>query len=195
MDSIDKIKAYIDKNSSEHRRKHTYGVRDTAVALADIYGCDTHKAEIAALLHDIYRGVPEEVLNYHVKHLGLDKRYLNNPNLAHGPIAAEMIRHDFNVDDEDIIAAVKFHTTATDQMTLLEKIIYIADAIEPGREYPGVEELRQLAEINIDEACLASINKTIEYVNSQGKFLDKETIKAKEYLEAAIKQKEKANDQ
>ena len=79
-------------------------------------------------------------------------------------------------------------------MSLLEKIIYIADAIEPERKYPGVEEIREEAFRDLDRACLMSLNKTIEYVTSQGKYLDGETIEAKNFLEQEIKQKEKADD-
>lgn len=195
MDSISKIIEYIDKNFSEKRRVHTYGVRDTAIKLAEKYGCDKEKAEIAALLHDMYRGVAVSVLNYHVKHLGLDRRYIDNPNLSHGKIAAEMIKKDFNIDDEDIINAVSFHTTGRSHMSLLEKIIYIADAVEPGRDYPGVKELREILEKDLDMACLASLDKTINYVLSEGNFLDKDTIDAKKYFEKIIKQKEKTNDE
>lgn len=186
MDCISKIETHIENNFSEKRKIHTYGVRDTALALAKQYGCDLHKTELAALLHDLYRGVPENVLNYHVKHLGLDNRYLNDPNLAHGKIAAVMIQRDFDIHDEDIINAVSFHTTGRPGMSLLEKIIYISDAIEPGRSYPGVEELRKLVKEDLDMACLASMKKTVEYVSSEGKFLDEDTIKAQKYLEETI---------
>ena len=74
-------------------------------------------------------------------------------------------------------------------MSLLEKIIYIADAIEPMRSYPGVEELRREAEIDIDKACLDSLTRTIDYVTSEGKFLDKDTVDAKKYFEDTVTQK------
>ena len=194
MDSIEKIKKYVDKNLSAKRRSHTYGVRDVAVKLAEAYGCDKAKAETAALLHDIFRSVPAEALNYYVRHLGLDAAYLDDPNLAHGPVAAEMIQRNFGVTDGDVVNAVRYHTTGRRGMSLLEKIIYIADAIEPGRTYPGVEEIRKLAFEDIDKACLSSMRKTIEYVTSQGKRLDEETIEAKDYLEQEINKKEKADD-
>ena len=194
MDSISKIEEYIDKNFSEKRRVHTYGVRDTALYLAEKYGADSHKAEVAALLHDLYRGVGVEVLDYHVRHLALDKKYCGNPNLAHGPVAAEMIQRDFGVEDEEIINAVRFHTTGRRGMTLLDEIIYIADAIEPGRSYPGVEEVRAETESDIDRACLTSLNMTIDFVASGGNYLDSHTVEAKKYLEEKINKKEKAND-
>ena len=182
MDSINKIEEYIDKNFSDKRRTHTYGVRKTALHLAEKYG------------YDLYRGAGEDVLNYYVRHLGLDKKYLNNPNLAHGPVAAEMITKDFGVDDKEIIDAVRYHTTGRPCMTMLDKIIYIADATEPGRSYPGVEELRREAESDIDKACLDSLKKTIDFVSSEGNFLDRLTVEAEKYLEEKINKKEKSDD-
>ena len=194
MISISKIEEYIDRNFSEKRRVHTYGVRDTALKLAEKYGCNSYKTEVAALLHDLYRGVSADVLNYHVKHLELDKKYLNNPNLAHGPVAAVMIQRDFGVYDSEIIDAVRYHTTGRPAMTLLDKIIYISDATEPGRNYPGVDNLRKVLEEDLDEACLLSLKKTIDFVVSEGHFLDPMTKAAGDYLENEINKKEKSYD-
>ena len=82
---------------SDKRRVHTLGVRDTALALADRYGADPEKAEIAALAHDLYRGLRGEELNKTVKELGLPDKYLDNPNLAHGKIAAIMLEKKYGV--------------------------------------------------------------------------------------------------
>lgn len=194
MTSISKIEEYIDRNFSDKRRVHTYGVRDTALKLAEKYGCDMYKTEVAALLHDLYRGVGSDVLNYHVKHLGLDKKYLNNPNLAHGPVAADMIQRDFGITDREVIDAVRYHTTGRPAMSLLDKIIYTSDATEPGRNYPGVENLRETLKKDLDKACLLSLKKTIDFVVSEGHFLDPMTKAAEEYLENEINKKEKLYD-
>ncbi len=186
MDSIDKIKAHIEKNFSEKRKIHTYGVVKTAIELAEQYGCDVEKAKLAAYFHDLYRSIPVNVLNYHVKHLELDKKYIDNPNLSHGKIAAEMIKRDYDITDQDIINAVSFHTTGRAGMSLLEKIIYIADAIEPNRNYPGVNDLRRAVKEDLDKACLMSLSHTIDYVSSEGNYLDEDTIHAKEYFEEII---------
>lgn len=191
MDSIDKVKAHIEKNFTEKRRIHTYGVVKTALELAEIYGADPYKVELASLFHDLYRGVPVNVLNYYVKHLGLDKKYLDNPNLSHGKIAAEIIQRDYGITDNDIINAVSYHTTGRPNMSLLEKIIYIADAVEPNRNYPGVDKIRKIVKKDLDEACLTSLSNTINYITSEGIFLDEDTIKAKKYFE---EEKEKKND-
>ncbi len=185
---------YIEKNFSEKRKIHTEGVRQTAMRLAEKYGFGeagiVEKAEIAALYHDMYRGVPVDVLNYYVKHLGLDeKRYKDNPNLAHGKIAAVVIQRDFDEKDEDIINAVSYHTTGRPGMSLLEKIIYIADAVEPNRVYPGVQALREILEKELDRAVLQSLTNTINYVRGENKYLDEDTVLAKEYFEKLIKEK------
>ena len=146
---------------------------------------------MASLFHDLYRGVPVNVLNYYVKHLGLDKKYLDNPNLSHGKIAAEIIKRDYGITDSDIINAVSYHTTGRPNMSLLEKIIYIADAVEPNRNYPGVDKIRKIVKKDLDEACLTSLSNTINYITSEGIFLDDDTIKAKKYFE---EEKEKKND-
>lgn len=194
MDSIKEIKEYIEKNFSDKRKLHTEGVRITATELARKYGADPAKAEIAALFHDMYRGVSENSLNYYVRNLGLDDRYLNNCNLAHGKIAAIVMERDFEISDKDIINAVAYHTTGRANMSLLEKIIYLADAIEPSRAYPGVDELRRLAEGDLDRACLLSLSNTINFVRASGKFLDEDTIRAKEALEREIEEREEKDD-
>ncbi len=185
---------YIEKNFSEKRKIHTEGVRQTAMKLAEKFGEGNpeliEKAELAALYHDMYRGVSVDVLNYYVKHLDLDeKRYKDNANLAHGKIAAIVIQRDFDEKDQDIINAVSYHTTGRPEMSLLEKIIYIADAVEPNRSYPGVHSLRDILEHDLDKAVLQSLTNTINYVRSEKKFLDEDTVLAKEYFEKKIKEK------
>ena len=189
-----KILDYIEENLSEKRKIHTYNVKDTAVLLAKKYGENVDNTIKAALYHDLFRGRELDVINYYVNKYNLNKKYLNNANLAHGKIAAEMIKREFNETNEDIINAVSFHTTGRYGMSKLEKIIFIADAIEPGRDYPIVNELRKLVSEDLDEACLLSIKKTIEFVKSENKFLDPDTIEAQKYFEELTAEKEKQNN-
>lgn len=186
---------YIDRNLTEKRRIHTYAVAKEAIALSERYGEDADKAEIAALFHDIFRGVSEKALNGYVRQLGLDPSYLNNSNLAHSKIAAIIMERDYQITDQDVINAVKFHTTGRAGMSKLEKILYIADAIEPNRCYPGVEDIRKKAYENLDEACLMSLNRSIDYIDSMGLYLDRDTVMARDSLEKEInKRKESANE-
>ena len=177
-----KIVSYIERNLSEKRLTHTYSVRDEAVKLAEIYGADTGKAELAALFHDMFRSTSVDIINMYVRHLGLPERFLGNVNLAHSKIAAEIMKRDYLVSDEDIINAVSYHTTGRAGMSLLEKIVFLADAIEPGRNYPTVEETRKLAYLDLDRACISSLERTIEYINKKGEYLDPDTVDALEDL-------------
>ncbi|MCL1810089.1 MAG: bis(5'-nucleosyl)-tetraphosphatase (symmetrical) YqeK [Clostridiales bacterium] len=179
---MDCIEDYIERNYSERRKKHTYAVYNTATALARHYGEDESKAGTAALFHDMFRGMPEKILNFYVKHLNLDKKYLDNSNLAHGKLAAIIMERDYGIDDDDVLNAVRFHTTGRANMSRLEKIMYLADAIEPGREYPGVHEIRHMAYADLDKAVLLSMHCTIGYVTENGFFLDEDTVLAMEYL-------------
>lgn len=182
MDYIkNRITDYIENNLSEKRLLHTEGVRITALRLAEIYGEDVDKTEIAALSHDMCKCTDVAILNDYVYSFGLDEKYIDNPNLAHSKIAAKIIEQDYNVDDEDIINAVSFHTTGRAGMSRLEKIIYLADAIEPNRDYPSVNLLREEACRNLDDAMIMSLERTINYINSQGHFLDDDTLKARDY--------------
>ncbi len=153
-----------------------------AIKLAEKYGADPEKAELAALCHDMYRGMKGKVLNMYVRELGLPDKYLDNPNLAHGKIAAIMIKKEYGINDEDIINAVSYHTTGRENMSLLEKVIYLADTIEPNRDYPGVDELRAVAFEDIDRALLQALENTISYIEARGFFLDEETVKARNFL-------------
>lgn len=179
---MDSIETYIKKNLSEKRRKHVYGVVHTAQKLAGQYGCDREKAKLAALFHDMFRSTPVDVLNMYVRQLEMDPVYLDNANLAHGPIAAKIMKRDYGITDPDLLNAVRYHTTGRAGMSLLEKVLYLADAIEPGRNYPGVEEIRKRAETSLDDACLLSMERSIRYIEERGLFLHEDTIKAREDL-------------
>lgn len=173
-----RIIRYIEENLTEKRLKHTYSVAEEARKLAAKYGVDEDKAELAALFHDMYRSTPESVLNMYVTHLGLSRRLIDNVNLAHSKVAAVIMSRDYNIEDEDLINAVSYHTTGRSGMSTLEKIIFIADAIEPGRSYPGVDEIRRRAYKDLDAACISSLTRTIEYVTEKGDHLDPDTINA-----------------
>jgi len=178
----DKIKEYIETELTDKRKKHTYAVAKEAVKLARRFGADTERAEIAALFHDMFRGKPAEILDNYILKFNIDRTYLGNANLSHSKIAAAVMKSDYGIEDRDIINAVAYHTTGRAGMSELEKIIFLADAIEPGRKYPGVEYLRILSYENLDKACLLSLNRTIEYIIGKGLDLDIDTLKARDYL-------------
>ena len=143
--------------------RHSIGTMEEAEKLAEIYNCDIYKAKIAALLHDCGKARCKD-------------------NLKHAKESAELAVSKFGVNDNDIINAILYHTTGRVNMTLLEKIIFIADKIEYHRNYDSVEEIRETAYVNIDEAIIKSLESTIEYVNKRNFELNIESVNTLNYL-------------
>lgn len=181
-----KIQRHIERKLKPKRLKHTYGVAEEAVKLAEIYGADMKKARLAALFHDMFRSEDNGELNRLIKEYGLPNTFINNPNLSHGKIAAASMKKDFGIEDEELLNAVAYHTTGRENMSLLEKIIFLADAIEPGRDYPGVQEARRLAYTDLDRACLNVMDRSIEFIKSKGDELDMDTVRARDYLKEKL---------
>ena len=170
------IMSLLRKNLKESRLKHTLGVRDTAVELARRYGCDTEKAEKAALLHDFCKNLSTEESDALVKKYDIGQEYLGNTALAHSKTAAKVLEYEYGVDDREILGAIECHTVGKPNMNLLEKIIYVSDAVEPGRDFPGVEELRKLAFEDINKACVKVLDQSIMFVLSKGERMDNKAI-------------------
>ena len=103
-------------------------------------------------------------------------------NLMHGLAGSIIAKHIMGIEDEDVLNSISYHTTGRKNMTILEKIIYIADYIEPMRNFPGVDELRKIAYSNLDEALLLSFDNTIKYVITKGQLLHLDTIEARNYI-------------
>jgi len=175
---------YLHMNLKESRLRHSLSVSETAVTLAVIYGADIEKARIAGLVHDCVKNMEDaqliKVARLHK--VQLDEVYLHNPSILHGLVGSIIARDVMGIKDEDILNAIRYHTTGRKNMSILEKIIYIADYIEPLRKFNGVEELRSLSKINLDEAVIQSLENTIKYVISQNGLLHTDTIDARNYL-------------
>ncbi|MBM7615815.1 bis(5'-nucleosyl)-tetraphosphatase (symmetrical) YqeK [Alkaliphilus hydrothermalis] len=186
---VEHIKEKLKEVINQKRYIHTLGVVDAAVYLAEKYGADLHEAEIAALLHDYAKDFTEEQLKGYIKKHGLevDEVLMEAYQLLHGKVAAHIARVEFNIHNENILKAVENHTTGAANMGKLERIIYLADFIEVGRNYQGVDELRLLAEENLDRAVLQAFNNTIHYVLSIGKLLHPNTIHGRNELLQQVK--------
>ena len=182
-DLKDRLLSFMDLNLNPERKKHTEGVRKKARELALKYGADPEKADIAAIAHDFYRYLDGDELNSFIREHGLPDKYLNNPSLAHSKVAALRLRSDFGIDDEDILNAVSFHTTGRPGMSILEKVIFLADAIEEGRDYPGVNEIRKAEEKGLDQGVLRSLINTRDHLLSKGRFLDEDTLNTIYFLQ------------
>ncbi len=172
------IEPFIKEHLKPARLEHTYGVADEARKLALRYGEDPDKAELAGLCHDMMRNIPPEESARLVRHYGLPYSLENNPNLAHGKIAAKVLEDVYGMQDRDLLNAVMYHTTGRKGMSKLEKILYLADAIEPGRDYPRVEERRRAAAEDLDKACVLCMERAMEYLTSIAAPIDRDTIEA-----------------
>ena len=181
---IKKLDEFIKVRLHEKRYRHTMGVVETATALADRYGADPDKTYIAALFHDACKNLDIEEMNSLVEKYHLDEVYIDKPQLAHSKLAAEILQDKFGITDQDIINAVSYHTTGRANMGLLEKIIYVADYMEPNRDFPGVERLRELAVSDIDGALMLGLEMTLEHLRRQGSVLSPESAQALEYLKS-----------
>lgn len=172
----EKLKDMMD----EERYVHSLGVRDCAVMLAERYGADVDKARLAGLLHDCAKGLPrQEMISKALEaEIELGAEEFQNEALLHGPAGAVIARQVFGVEDPEILSAIECHTTGKRDMALLDKIIYLADYIEPNRDFPGVEDLRQAAMEDIDKAVLMALRRTIKYVLDTDRFLHPRTVEA-----------------
>lgn len=183
------VAAELKENLSEKRFGHTERVRETASELADRYGEDIEKAELASLFHDMYREISEDELEARIDEYHLDKcRYSGNIELAHGKIAAAAMRVKYRIEDADTINAVSFHTTGRAGMSLLEKIIFIADATEPLRNYPGVENLRETLKKDLNRACMLALRNTIKFLNEKKIRIDRDTLEAEKYFTELLRE-------
>lgn len=184
MWSEDRIMEYLQNNLNKQRYEHSLRVRDTAVALAEHCKADTSKARLAGLAHDCAKNMKdEEIINIIEKYgYNIQGIYKRTPNLMHGLAGAVVARKIMGIEDEEVLNAISYHTTGRSNMSILEKIIYISDYIEPMRNFPGVDELRRLAFCNLDEALLLSFDNTIKYVIDRGQLLHLNTIEARNYI-------------
>ncbi|MDQ0416209.1 putative HD superfamily hydrolase involved in NAD metabolism [Croceifilum oryzae] len=156
------------KQLKPERYEHTLRVVDTAVELAKRFGADPFKAEVASILHDYCKFWSREQLTEWIKRCQLPPDLLQyHKEIWHAPVGAEVAREEFGIVDEDILQSIRSHTVGRPSMSILEKVVYLADYIEPGRKFPGVDEVRRLAEIDLDVAVLQAMENTILFLQSQ----------------------------
>ena len=155
----------------------------TAKALADKYGADVEKARFAALLHDSTKrlSMEEQLAMCEHYHIVLDELEQHALKLLHAKTGAALARDVFGADDE-IYNAILWHTTGKANMTLLEKVIYLADYIEPNRDFDGVEDLRKVVWEDLDKGLEMGLAMTVEEMEQMGNPVHHNTLQALEYL-------------
>ena len=167
----------VQMRMSERRFQHVLGVEETAIALAAKYGCSTEKASIAALTHDYAKERPDEEFILVIKREGYDPALLQYGNaIWHGLIGASFVERELGITDEEILQAIRVHTTGAAQMSLLDKIIYVADYIEPNRSFPGVHDARESALLDLDEAVAFETKRTLAHLIEQEQQINPKSI-------------------
>lgn len=178
------IKKDIRQLLPEKRYKHCLNVESEAVKLARIYGCDVEMTRVAAIAHDYAKAYSREELITKAQDFSIeiDEIQYNSPELLHGPVAAQIIRDKYNMEDQDVLNSISYHTTGRVNMTLFEKIIFIADLIEPGRNLDGLATIRELALKDMDKALLLACNLTLVYITQRNYLIHPLTIQFRNSL-------------
>ncbi len=169
------LQKHMKEELSEERFEHTLGVMYTAESLAMRYGVDLTKAAVAGLLHDCAKCIPNnQKLKICKKHdIEISEMEENNPSLLHAKLGAYMAKKAYGVEDEEILSAIRWHTTGKPDMSLLDIIIYMADYIEPNRDKaPNLKEIRKLSFVNIEEALYQVLEGTLNYLKDRPETID-----------------------
>lgn len=167
----DELLGKVKEQMTDHRFTHTLGVASTAVALAERYGADKQKAELAGILHDFCKYWDKDRMKELIEQSELIPRDLlsYDKELWHAPVGALVVERDLHIEDAEVLNAIRFHTSGRPGMSLLERILWLADYIEPGRHFPGVEEIRELANQDLNRALVRALGNTITFLVKQQK--------------------------
>ena len=161
--------AYVKARMPEKRYIHTLGVEQTAKAMAAHYNEDVAAAETAAILHDLAKYADVAWMEQIVRDHGLDTRLLGwGSELLHGPVGAWVAQHELGITNEAILQAMCYHTTGRANMSNLEKILYVADMLEPNRRFPGVDDLREMMYDGLNEVLEACVKHSLMHLISSG---------------------------
>ncbi|CUU45764.1 bis(5'-nucleosyl)-tetraphosphatase (symmetrical) YqeK [Clostridium beijerinckii] len=184
MLSIEEMNLYLKSNLLEKRYMHTLGVADTAKRLAKLNGVSEKKAEIAGLAHDVAKNLSIDKMREIIKenNVIISEIEEKNMNLWHSIVAPIEAKDKLGIDDDEILDAIRWHTTGKEDMSTLTKIIYIADMIEPGRNFDGVDEIRRATFENLDKGVYFGLTSSIKVLLARNLLIDENTIKARNYF-------------
>lgn len=179
----DHLVSAVKRELKDERFQHTLRVVEMAKQLAKRFGADTKKAEIAAILHDYSKCWSRDTLRQWIMERGLRKDLLEHGSaLWHAFVGAEAVHDRLGIEDQDILNAIRYHTTGRAAMTRLEKVIWLADYIEPGRQFPGLEVVRTWVECDLDRALFHALNNTILFLMKNDRPLHPLTVEARNDL-------------
>lgn len=174
----------LEKKLTKKRFEHSLGVEYTAGALAMVHGANVGNALIAGLLHDCAKCISaeEKISKCEKYHLGISEYERENPELLHAKLGAYYAKEKYGVDKEDILSAITWHTTGRPAMTILDKIIFIADYIEPNRRpLPEIDEIRKEAFTDMDKCIIHILKNTLSYLDTTDSVKDEMSVKTYNY--------------
>ena len=183
---LDALQKKVKKRLTAKRYHHTQGVRYTAAALAMRYGVDIRAASVGGILHDCAKCLSEEKMISECRkhHIAISEAEEASPYLLHAKLGAWYSKEKYGIEDREILQAIRYHTTGRPGMSVLEKIIFTADYIEPGRKMiPNLPAVRQMTFCNLDEAVCMILRDTLKYLKHSGKEIDPFSIACWEYYE------------
>jgi putative HD superfamily hydrolase of NAD metabolism len=183
MDRTEMVKK-LESKLNPKRFVHSIGVEYTAANLAFVHGADVEKARLAGLLHDCAKYIPTDEKLKRAKKYGIkvNKCEKANPDLLHGKIGVFIAKEKYGVDDPEILSAIAYHTTGHPDMTLLEKIIFVADYIEPNRRIiRDLPEIRREAYLDLDKCIIHILKNTLEYLETTDAAIDELTRDTYDY--------------
>ena len=193
MESIEEIQERLQKVLKKKRYQHTLGVRYTAQAMAMRFGKDVCKAGYAGVLHDCAKYLSDkQMLAECKKHeISCSSTEKVQPSLLHAKLGAYYAEHIYDISDKEILSAIRWHTTGKPEMTDFEKIIFIADYIEPGRKpLPRIEQIRRASFENLDEAMFLILDNTLCYLKEEketsDQIIDANSVEAYRYYEHMV---------
>lgn len=191
MLTIEKMQQLLEESLAPKRFKHSVNVYKTALELAKAHKLPVEKIAVSALLHDCGREVPtkESAAKADALGIAIDEVERSQQILLHAKLGAYYAREKYGVTDEEILDGILYHTTGAAGMSELAKVVFLADMIEPGRDFPGVEELRKAARKNLDKAMLMAYSNTMRYLLDGGLLIHPHCING--YNELIMKQKNK----
>lgn len=183
-EQFEKCRKMLKESISHKRYMHSLAVSDTAACLAMRYGYDIKKASMAGLLHDCAKGLREDELIAKTEGEGMAITALEreNPELLHSKAGSVMAREKYGIADDEIVSAIFYHTTGRPGMTLAEKIIFVADYIEPNRcDIPDLENIRNVAFTDLDESIALICKNSIDHLKRDSRQIDRITVETYEY--------------
>ncbi len=187
---LEDAESYARGRLSDKRYVHTLRVAETVERLAKLHGLDPERARLAGLLHDTARELGKEELLRVAEEEGLPVGDFEHerPILLHGPVAAELSKKDLGVEDAELREAIRVHTTGEPGMGPLALALFVADKIEPGRDQPGVEDLRELALESLKRAAWAALKDSISHNERRNRPAHPESRKTLEWLSSGDEQ-------